>query len=158
MKFSAKGTRNSFFELQDEGGTSLGKLDYTSWFSIKAEIQLPEGKTYHLNPQGAFHTSVSVFDGERKEASLRFNWKGQIIIELENGSSYAFKRVGFFNYHFGVINEHEHETAMVHQHFKIAEFSFNYQIETDDNYPEMNKPEFLLLLIYCCNYLHSRVT
>ncbi len=158
MKFSARGARNSFFELKDVGDASLGKLDYTSWFSIKAEILLPSGKIYTLNPQGAFHTSVSVLDGMKRIASLKFNWKGQIIIELENGGSYAFKRVGFFNYHYGVFSEHEHETAIVHQQFKIAEFSFSYQIETDDNYPEMGQPEFLLLLIYCCNYLHSRET
>ena len=158
MRFTANGTRNSFFELADENCTSLGKLDYTSWFSIKAEILMPNGKIYNLHPQGAFHTSVSVLDGANNIASLKFNWKGQIIIELENGSSYAFKRVGFFNYHYGVFSEHDHETAVVHQQFKISEFTFNYIIETDDNYPEMNKPEFVLLLIYCCNYLHSRVS
>lgn len=158
MKFTATGKRNSFFELLDEHEVSLGKLDYTSWFSIKAAIELPNGKIYDLIPQGIFHTSVSVMDGATTIASLTFNWKGQIIINIENGSTYAFKRVGFFNYHFGVINEHEHETAMVRQQFKITEFTFHYQIETDDNYPEMNKPEFVLMLIYCCNYLHSRVS
>lgn len=155
MKYNAKGTYKRHFELFDDKETNLGKLDYANWFSIKAEIALPDGKKYEIAPTSLFQTSVAITADGVQLGKLKFNWKGQIVINLENGQSYIYKRVGFLSSHFGLFNESEHELVTLKQHFQLSTFSFNYTIETDDNYAEGRDAYFVLLLVHCANYFHS---
>ncbi len=155
MNYTVKGEHNRHFELFDANNNSLGKLDYTSWFSIRSAIVMQSGKTYEIAPANVFQTSIQLNEGDTKLGSLKFNWKGQIIISMENGKTYTFKRVGFFHSHFGLFTEHDQEIVILNQHFKLSEFSFNYTIETDDNYTEGKDVQILLLMVYCANYMHS---
>jgi hypothetical protein len=155
MKYTVKGTHNKHFELFTEAGEALGKLDYTSWFSTKSAIILQSGKEYEIGSTGIFQTSVEITSGDTEIGSLKFNWKGQIILTLTGGHAYIFRRVGFINGHFGLFTAHDKEIIILRQHFKLSELSFNYTIETDDNYTEGKDISLLLLLIYCANYMHS---
>lgn len=155
MKYTAKGTHNRHFELLDTNGFALGKLDYTSWFTITSEITLQDGIQYSITPSNFWHTSIDVKSVDNTIASLKFNWKGQIVISMADGQSYMFKRKGFFNMHFALFNEHEHELIVVNQKFELAKLTFNYFIETDDNYKEGKDTVLLLLLVYCANYMHN---
>ncbi len=155
MKYNLKGTYKRHFELFDDRDTYLGKLDYPSWFSIKANIILPSGEEVEIAPTSMWQTKVEFRSGERLIGSLKFNWKGQIVIQMENGPGYIFKRVGFFNFHYGLFNENEHELVAMKQHFKLSEFSFSYTAETDDNYAEGKDALLLLIMAYCGNYMHA---
>jgi len=155
MKYTAKGTHNRHFELFDASEASLGKLDYTSWFSIKSAIALANGKTVTIEPANIWHTSVNfTVDGEPM-GTLKLNWKMHMVLSMANGQTYIFKRVGFFNSHFGLFNEAEYEMAVLDQKFQLSKLSFNYTVETDDNYKEVNDPAMVLLMIYCANFMHS---
>ena len=158
MKYTAKGTHNRHFELLDANDFALGKLDYTSWFTIKSEITLQDGTVYNLASSNIWHTSIDVNSIDNTIASLKFNWKGQIVVSLQGGQTYMFKRKGFFNMHFGLFNEHEQEIIIVNQKFELAKLSFNYFIETDDNYKEGKDIVLVLLLVYCANYMHNMHT
>ncbi len=157
MNYTAKGIHNRHFELLNEAGAPLGKLDYTSWFSTKSAIILESGKGYEIGSTGVFQTAIEITSGGVVIGSLKFNWKGQIVLTMEGGKHYIFKRVGFFNSHFGLFTEASKEIVVLKQHFKMAELSFDYDIETDDNYAEGKDISLLLLLIYCANYMHSMV-
>lgn len=155
MKYTAKGTHNRHFELMDENNFALGKLDYTSWFTIKSEIKLPDGRVLNIAPTNIWHTSIDLTAGDHVLASLKLNWKGQTVVSLNDGDNYIFKRRGFFNMHFGLFNRDEHEVVIVNQKFELSKLSFNYYIETDDNYNEGKNVVLILLLVYCANYMHS---
>jgi hypothetical protein len=155
MNYTVKGTHNKHFELFNDKNESLGKLDYTSWFSTKSAIMLASGHSYEIASSGVFQTSIDITSGDTEVGSLKFNWKGNIIISMAGGKSYIFKRVGFINSRFGLFTDAEHEAIVLRQNFKLSELSFSYTIETDDNYPEGKDISFLLLLIYCANYMHS---
>jgi hypothetical protein len=155
MKYTVQGTHNKHFEIFGEDGTTMGKLDYTSWFSTKSAIILQSGKSYEIGSTGVFQTSIEITSGGEEIGALKFNWKGQIILTLEGHKHYIFKRVGFFNSHFGLFTEIDKEIVILRQHFKMAEMSFTYDIETDDNYPEGTDISLILLLVYCANYMHT---
>ncbi|MES2704014.1 MAG: hypothetical protein V4649_15340 [Bacteroidota bacterium] len=155
MHYKVNGTYKKHFELFGVNNAPLGKLDYSTWFSIKASIELHAGKKYEITPANVWQTSVHLTADGVKLASIKFNWKSQLIVSFENGATYMFKHKGIFNSHFGLFTEHDMEVVMVKPHFKLSALSFNYTIDTDDNYPEVQDPMLLLLLVYCSNYMHN---
>jgi hypothetical protein len=158
MNYTAKGTHNRHFELFDANDAALGKLDYTSWFTIKSTIELNGGKSFEIAPANIWHTSIDITANDVMIGSMKFSWKGQIIVTLENGKTYYFKRIGFFNSHYALLNEQDHELIKLDQQFILSKLTFNYFLETDDNYAEANDPLLVLLTIYCANYMHNRHT
>lgn len=154
MKYNAKGTNNRHFELLNERQEIIGKLDYTSWISHKkAELHIGD-KAYEVKPTSMMHTTMAIHDGDTKLYTLKFNWKGQIVIQKEGGSAYTFKRVGFFNAHYGLFTEHEQEIVVLKQHYELSKWSFSYELETDDNYAEGKDTMMLLAIIYSVNMMH----
>lgn len=154
MKYTAKGTHNRHFELLNEREEAIGKLDYTSWLSHrKAELHIGE-KAYEIKPTSMMQTTIAINDGETRLYTLKFNWKGHIIIQKEGGATYNFKRVGFFKAHYGLFTEHEQEIIILKQHYELAKWSYNYELETDDNYTEGKDVMLLLALVYSINMLH----
>lgn len=154
MKYTAKGTQNRHFELLNERQELIGKLDYTSWIShTKAELHV-EDKEYTIKPTNLLHTTIGIHDGDTKLYTLKFNWKGHIVIQKEGGAIYTFKRVGFFGGHYGLFTETEREIVVLKQNFELAKWSYSYELETDDDYTEGKDAIALLVVVYAINMLH----
>lgn len=141
------------FELFGEQDISLGVLNYPSWFSLQAEIITPNAR-YKVIPTGFWRTSIAIFQNTTEIGRLYRQWNGQLTLALENGPTYIFKRVGFFNAHFGLFNENDRELVIVRKHDQLSFFNLRYDIETDDNYFEVNHPFMLLLLIHGVGYFN----
>lgn len=153
MKYSAVGTHNRHFELIDERNIAHGKLGYTSWFSINAEMMMNNGDSYEIDKNNIWHTSVHIVKNGIEVGKMKFNWSGQIVIELEDGKTYIFKHGSLLRRRFVLVNSDEREIIMLQPRFNWTELSFNYEIETDENYPESKDPAFVLLLVYCSNFI-----
>lgn len=155
MNYTASGTRNRRYELLDANNNPLGILDYPSMFSRRSAVIEQGGATYEIAAVGFWQTSTEIRRNGTKIATLKFSLRKGLVITMENGPTYVFKRVGFFNSHFGLFTEHEQEIIALKYHFKLAKFSNDYTIETNDNYTEGKNIILLLLMVYCANYMHS---
>jgi hypothetical protein len=153
MKYTANGQHNRHFELFDEQNNPLGRIDYTSWFSQTVDIKLGD-VTYVIKAANFWHTSLHVLKGDDVVAELKFNWAGNMIVKFE-GVSYMFKPT-FWHNRYTLFTEHEMGIITLVPDFKWAKMSFNYDIETDDNYTEGKNALLILILMYCCNHIHTR--
>ncbi len=155
MNYTAKGVHNRHFELIDSNANALGKLDYTSWFSTKAEVLLTNGDRYEIGKSNIWHTALYMSKNGAEKCTMKNNWKSQIIITMEGGTTYMLKPKGFFHSTYVLMNEQEQELITLHPDFQWAKLSFNYAIETNDNYPETNDPAIVLLALYCTNHMKN---
>ncbi len=153
MQYTAKGIHNRHFELLDSTETTLGKLDYTTWFSTKAEVLLPNGDKYEIGNSNMWHTMLHMTKDDAEKCTMKYNWKAQIIITMEGGTTYMLKPKGFFHSSYVLMNEQEQELVTLHPDFQWAKLTFNYAIETNDNYTEAQDPVLILLLLYCTNHM-----
>jgi hypothetical protein len=154
MKYTAKGEHNKHFELLNTENNSLGRLDYTGWFSIKSDIVIGSD-TWHIAPSNIWNTKIQVTKNEATIAELKYNWVGHMVIKLEDGQTYLFKPA-FWHNKYSLLTEHEKEIIVLKPDFQWSKFSYNYEIETDDNYDEGKSALLVLILIYCCNQVHAR--
>jgi len=152
MRYTAIGHHNRHFELLDERQSPVGKLDYAKWFSTQAKIELPDGTVLDIVNKTLFHTSMHLMKGDEEMAQLRFNWKGQIVLTMTDGTEYLLKGAGFFNHKYHLHNSNDIELITLDPDFSFSKMSYNYDITTNDNYKEANDATMLLLCIYLINY------
>lgn len=155
MKYIAKGEHNRHFELFAEDGRSLGRVDYDGWFSVHVDLVVGDD-VYSLGASNFWNTSFQVVKNDNVVAELKVNWWNNLVIEMTGGATYLFKH-DFWPHKYTLYTEHEKPIVRLEQDFVLSKFSFNYEMETDDNYSEANNPLLLLMLIYCCNHRHGRV-
>lgn len=152
MKYTAKGEHNRHFELFDENNNSLGMVDYDGWFSMK--VRITQGRSeYTVVSANFWHTELHVSKGDEVVAKLKFSWSGGMSVDFRD-KSYMFK-AGFWHNKFNLLTETNQEIITLKPDFQWKIFSFNYEIETDDNYEEGRNALLILILIYCCNQMKS---
>ncbi|MGN6476060.1 MAG: hypothetical protein ACTHKV_02455 [Flavipsychrobacter sp.] len=149
MRYTAKGEHNRHFELYDDNGDSIGRIDYDGWFSVNVTLQY-RGMEYQVAPSNVWHTAILVTQGDREVAEIRQNWAGHLVLHLADGNTYLYKH-GFFDTRMTLYNADEQVLVVVQPDFKWSKFSFNYEMEANDNYLEAKDGLLMLILIYCCN-------
>jgi len=155
MQYNVNAEHNRHFELTDENGNLIGRLDYPSWFTTKAEITACNIK-YRIEPSNFWQTAMHLIrDDGQKILEFRRDWRANIIITLNDGRSYMLKRNGFWMRNFIMITQDEQEILQLESHFDWSALRFKYQVQTANNISEANDPVILLTIIYCCNYQHS---
>jgi hypothetical protein len=154
MKYTAEGAHNRDFELFGENNSSIGRIVYSGWFSVKADV-ITGNETFKLAPTNIWQTDLQLKNGDQVIAEIKFNWVGNIVVNITNGRTYLFKSA-FWRNKYSVLTEDERNVMELRPEFIWSKFLFNYEIETDDNVEESNNPMLILLFIYCCNQMHSR--
>ena len=146
-------TDNKIFRLTDNEHL-LGELAYKSLFSYKAEITLTNSDHYDIKSVGFFGTSIAVTKNEMEIASLKMNWKGQIVITFHDDQEFVFKAKGAFHNNYVIENKEEQELIRFDPKFNWGKFNYNYEISYD------KKPQdilFVLLGVYAANYYIAAV-
>lgn len=155
MKYTAKGTHNRHFELLDENNCNMGRLDYESWFTTSAIIELPDGEKYNIEKGSFWHTTIQLLKEGNLVCTLSFNWKGQIVLVLADGREYMQKLSGLFSLHYEMVDRQEQQVLTLHQDFNFAKLTFNYTIDMLGNSTGLPDAVVALLNIYCTNYRRS---
>ena len=140
-------TDKKTFELTD-GSEKLGQVTYDGLFSFKANA-LTGTDHYEIIPKGVFSTTISVTRNGVQVASLAMNWKGQIIISMQNEQEYMLKAAGTFSSKYVLEDKDQQKLMVLDPDFNWAKFSYNYNISYD------NKPQDVLLVLlatYAANY------
>ncbi len=149
MNYTAEGRNHRHFVLMNDQGTELGRLDYTTWMQIKAKIELADGRILEIQGADFWHTSLQATDAGTMVATMKFNWKGEMIISINDGHTYKLKHRGILNSAYVVLNEHDEELMVLHPNFQFRKMSYSYTIETSGDAMD---PQMILLAIYCVNY------
>lgn len=146
MRYIAKGQRNRHFELLDEEENVLGRIDHDGWFLNKANITI-HNMVYEMSAVNFWQNKIEVSTGDIVVAELKFNWAGNIIIELAEGGHYLLKP-NFWHSKYTLYTQEEKGIITLQSDFKWSSMSFIYDIEADDNYAEGRNVLLLLMLIY----------
>ncbi|MCC6383695.1 MAG: hypothetical protein LC117_06110 [Bacteroidia bacterium] len=150
----ARSTDTKTFQLTDNGQL-LGELIYKNLFSDKAVIRLTNSEEYEIKPVGIFGTSITVTKNETEIASLKMNWRGQIVISFQDGQAFILKAKGTFYNKFIIENKDEERMIQFDPQFNWSKFNLNYEISFD------KKPDdilFILLGVYASNYFIATMT
>lgn len=144
----AKSTDKKTFKLTDNGQT-IGELKYESLFSHKAQIKLTNAEIYDIKPVGIFGTYIAITRNGIEIASLKINWRGQIVFTFQDGQEYIFKAKGTFLNKYTIDNKEGENIILLDPKFNWSKFNYNYDISYD------KKPQdilFILLSVYASNY------
>jgi hypothetical protein len=146
-------TDQKTFEFTDSS-EKLGHITYDGLFSFTANAMVGNDN-YKITPIGFFSTTISVTRNGIEVASMKMNWKGHIIISLQNGQEFILKAAGTFLNKY-VLEDKDHQKLMLlNPDFNWAKFSYNYNISYD------NKPQDVLLVLlttYAANYYIAAVS
>lgn len=64
------------------GDLEVLKLNYEKWYSKKANSRY-RGQKIEIRPANFWNTRFSIFKNDREVGLIRFNWKGEAIIRLD---------------------------------------------------------------------------
>ena len=132
----------------------LGDLTYKSLFSYEAEINFTNSDHYDIKSVGFFGTSIAVTKNEIVIATLKMNWKGQIVMTFQDAQEFVFKAKGIFNNKYVIENKEEEELIRFEPTFNWGKFNYNYKISYDKNPQDLL---FVLLGVYAANYYIAAV-
>lgn len=144
----AKSVDSKTFQLA-ENGQPLGELIYKSLLSSSAKIILPNSDFYEIEHIGIFNTSINVTKNEAVIATLKMNWRGQIIFNFHDGQAFILKAKGLLGNKFTFENNNEEQLFQLDSQLNWKKLNYNYNIIFTDN------PQNILLIllgVYAANY------
>jgi hypothetical protein len=103
-------TKDKLFELTDNAGTFLGKLQYENWLNSKASITTQYGEFYDLTNKGFWKSHVEVEKGGDLFADLRHNWRGNVIIDIKDNDiekDFLVTQRGFWKQYYVLLDRDE---------------------------------------------------
>lgn len=159
--YQVKSVDTKHFRLT-QADTEIGRLEYDSWFSFKAEIILADHTRYAVQPKGFWGTTIEIKAQEQVLLDFKMNWKGQILIRtLFDGPEdyYIFKQKGLLKNTFILLQQDETELLSIDPNFKWTKLNFDYQLTVSDSLEQLARKELLLLTaVHCANYYITMMT
>ena len=156
MVYTVKGHRNRHFELFNEVMESLGKLDYTSWFGVSAEILLPDGEVCHIGKASLWKGTLQMTRNEIILCTFKCNSKSNMEITMANGQILLMKRAGMFKSGYKLLDNEENILLILNKNFRFANFSFNYSVELSKQHTILSDSTLVLFAVYAAKY-HEQV-
>lgn len=146
-------SKNSSDFILTMKNVKIGELKYLKWYSFKSEIVLADNSRYQLEPKGFWDSKIEVKQGEEIILYFEMGWKG-IMINLNNsGTKYLLRSKGLLSSKFVLVDTDEKELLAIENDFKWMELTFNFNIETSNEFDNFDNKEILLLTtLHCVNY------
>ncbi len=151
-KANSTDSRNFSLTFDDQ---NLGELIYKKWYSFEAEIILFDGATYQLEPVGFWNTTIELKDDTQTLLEFTMGWKGIIIKTFFDSKEDTFLLAlsGLLSSKFVLIDTNKTELMAAETAFKWSKLSFDYTIETTQQFDNFNNKALLLLtIVHCINY------
>jgi hypothetical protein len=140
-------TNRKTFELSDNS-EKLGQLHYDGFFTFRCQASVGN-ENYDIKPTGVFGTSMSVTRDGKEVANLKMNWKGNIIISLQNGEELVLKATGIFMNNYVLEDKDQQKILLLKPDFDWTKFSYQYDISYDQRPKDLL---LVLLAVYSANY------
>ncbi|MCB0653867.1 MAG: hypothetical protein KDC85_21495 [Saprospiraceae bacterium] len=149
MKIECTSGRGNFQIVK--GTFAVLKVDYTSWFSSKAEARY-KGVNIEIQPQNFFRTKFGILKNGIPMGRINYHWKRTISINWiqEAGvaeRSFLFRSRGAWKHRFELLDESDNLVLTMYPKWIWRKFDFDYDIEADIN--QFEEETLTELLIYC---------
>lgn len=158
MEYQAKSTSSLSFDVTIEDEL-IGNISYKSWFKFNADVVMPNGSSYQVEPKGFWETIVELKDKEKVLLDFQMNWKGEIIVKTyfdDSEKGYVFKHTGFFKESFLLLDQEGTQLLVMKPHLKWKKMNYEYEITTAEPFESLPFKEILLMSsLHCANYYMS---
>jgi len=131
----------------------IGELKYPKWYSFKAEMLLADNSIYQLEPKGLWDSKIELKQGEKTFLYFEMGWKGIVIHFSDSNKKYLLRLKGLLSSKFVLIGANEKELLAIETDFKWTQLTFDFNIETSNEFDNFENKELLLLTtLHCVNY------
>jgi hypothetical protein len=147
---------NDAFQLSDLEGRFMGKLEYEKWGSQKASGTTQYAEFFDFKPVGFWQSQISVRRDGNEIASLKTNWKGNIIIDIKGNDieqDYLLKTVGFWKTHFTLQDRFSNDIIALKPHIKWNSGHYDYEVDINPDFQNQADETLILIAVYCSNYV-----
>lgn len=151
-KANAINSRNFILTSDNQ---EIGELIYEKWYSFHAEILMNDGTKCQLEPTGFWNSKIELKDDTQTLLEFKMGWKGIVIkiLSAKNEDTYLLKMKGLLSSKFVLIDTDDEELMVVETNFKWSKLTFDYNIETTQNFDNFDNKELLILtILHCVNY------
>jgi hypothetical protein len=156
-KANSTNLRNFSLTLDNQ---PVGELIYKKWYSFTAEILMPNGAKYDLEPKGFWESKIELKDGTNTLLEFKMGWRGIVIKTFFNNkeASFLLKASGLLSRKFVLLNRDKEELLAAETDFKWSKLNYDYNIETTEEFERFDQKELLLLtILHCINYYMTLV-
>jgi hypothetical protein len=147
---------NKEFQLTDLDGRFLGKLAYEKWGSYAASATTQYAEFFDFKSKGFWQQYIAVERDGAEIASLKMNWKGNIIIDIKGNDvaqDYLVKSVGIWQTHFTLQDRFSNDILALRPHLKWKTGHYDYTVEINPDFQNQVDETLLLIATYCANYI-----
>jgi hypothetical protein len=147
---------NKEFQLTDVEGRFLGKLAYEKWASYSASATTQYAEFFDFKAKGFWSQYISVTRDGTEIASLKMNWKGNIIIDIKGNDveqDYLVKSVGLWKTHFTLQDRFSNDILALHPHIQWKSGVYEYDVEINPDFQSVVDETLILIGVYCANYI-----
>jgi hypothetical protein len=142
------------FQLIDDEQL-IGEITYEQLFKLHGTIKIGVEEPYEIKTEGVFSTTIHVRQNAVEIATLKMNWRGQIVIAFILGEQFVLKPKGVFSSKYILENEAQVPLIQYEPSFNWKKFNYNYSI----NFEEKPKNYLLVLIgIFATNYYISTMS
>jgi len=150
--YKVNSTNSSDFILTSNN-VNIGELKYAKWYSFKAEMLLADHSLYQLEPKGLWDSKIELKQGEKTILYFEMGWKGIVINFNDSDKKYLLRLKGLLSSKFVLVDTDEKELLAIETDFKWAKLTFDFNIETSNEFDNFENKEVLLLTtLHCVNY------
>jgi hypothetical protein len=147
---------NKEFQLSDLDSRFLGKLTYEKWGSYTASATTQYAEFFDFKSKGFWHQYIAVERDGTEIASLKMNWKGNIIIDIKGNDieqDFMVKSVGIWQTHFTLQDRFSNDIIALKPHYNWKHGHCNYDIEINPDFQNQADETLILIGLYCANYI-----
>jgi hypothetical protein len=147
---------NEEFQLSDLDGRFLGKLAYEKRALQKASATTQYAEFFDFKPVGFWQQHITVERDGTEIATLKMNWKGNIIIDIKGNDierDYLVKSIGVFQTHFTLQNRFNHDIVALRPHSNWKTCHCDYTVEINPDFQNEVDETLILIATYCANYI-----
>ena len=147
---------NKEFQLSDINGRFLGKLSYEKWGSKKASATTQYAEFFDFKPVGFWQQHITVDRDGTEIATMKMNWKGNIIIDIKGNDieqDYLVKSVGLWKQHLTLQDRFSNDILALHPHVQWKSGNYEYDIEINPDFQNVVDETLILIAVYCANYI-----
>jgi hypothetical protein len=147
---------NKEFQLSDIDGRILGKLAYEKWASYSATATTQYAEFFDFKAKGFWQQYIAVERDGVEIASLKMNWKGNIVIDIKGNDieqDYIVKSVGLWRTHFTLQDRFSNDIIALHPHLRWKTGNYEYTLDINPDFMNQTDETLILIAVYCANYI-----
>ncbi|QBZ98683.1 hypothetical protein [Flavobacterium sangjuense] len=150
--YKANSTNSREFSLT-MNNSNIGELKYSKWYSFKADILLADNSIYQLEPKGFWDSKIELKKDDKVLLYFEMGWKGIVIHFNDSDKKYLLRLKSLWSSNYILIDTDEKELLAVETDFKWSKLTFDFNIETSNEFDNFENKEVLLLTtLHCINY------